>query len=178
MHFNTIRFARRYRYLYDAFQGRLTKGFSFSQESQFLMNRINFAARDKIDSSLSNRLTSIFNLKEKNVDYFSSCFSRIIFLLALRCASDIGASPSLSVSSSWNDLVDTDSESAIFSSGLLALFYLRFCGACTPFSSLRVSICRQRSFVRSLSFPFLSLHAPIFFSLSPLLLSFAFPARS
>lgn len=36
------------------------------------MNRINFAARDKIDSSLSNRLTPIFNLKrlkEENVDY-------------------------------------------------------------------------------------------------------------
>lgn len=46
-------------------------------------------------------------------------------------------------------LADTDSESAIFSSGLLALFYLRFCGACTPFSSPRVSIRRQRSLVRS-----------------------------
>lgn len=63
MHLNTIRFAHRYRYLYDAFQGLLTKGFSLPQESQFLMDRINFAARDKIDSSLSNRLTSIFNLK-------------------------------------------------------------------------------------------------------------------
>lgn len=96
--------------------------------------------------------------------FLLSCISRIIFFLALRCASDIGAHRRLlSVSSSWNGLADTDSESAIFSSGLLALFYLRFCGA--PFSSPR--LCPQTALARLLSFPFLSPHAPIFFSLSP-----------
>lgn len=64
-------------------------------------------------------------------------FRGFFFSLALRRTNDIGASPSLSVSLSlsWNGLVDTDSESTIFSSGLLALFYLCFCDACTPFSS-------------------------------------------
>lgn len=37
---------------------------SFSRKNRkFLIDRINFAARDKIDSPLSNRLTSIFNLE-------------------------------------------------------------------------------------------------------------------
>lgn len=87
----------------------------------------------------------------------TSCriFRVFFFFLALRRTSDIGASPSLSVSlsSSWSGLADTDSESAIFSSGLLALFYLCFCDACTPFSSPRVLfIRRQRSLVRSFLF--------------------------
>lgn len=45
----------------------------------------------------------------------------------MQCASDIGTPPLLSASSSpsLNGLADTDSESAIFSSGLLVLFYLR-----------------------------------------------------
>lgn len=84
MHLNAIRFAHRYRYLYDTFQGLSTKASSLSHELQFLIDRINFAARDKIASPLSNRLTSILNLKrmkeKKNVDYFLSYFSRIFFL--------------------------------------------------------------------------------------------------
>lgn len=74
-------------------------------------------------------------------------------------ASDIGAPPLLSASS-LNGLADTDSESAIFSSGLLALFYLRSLVRARLFLPPRLPVRGDRS----LSFPLP--RAPIFFSLS------------
>lgn len=71
-------------------------------------------------------------------------------------ASDIGLPPSSSPS--LNGLADTDSESAIFSSGLLAFLSLLL-GAYAPFSSPR--LCSRRSLVR---FPSLSPRAHLFFS--------------
>lgn len=116
----------------------------------FLTDPVNFAAaRRSVPLFLIVWPPFLISKNKETFDFF--VISLATFSLFFLRASDIGAPPLLSAS--LNGLADTDSESAIFSSGLLALFYLR--------SLVRARLFLPRAFLFSLALLF-SFHALIF----------------